>query len=197
MKISKLFRRLRIKSVGLLYLSFLRLNKRVQLGKDVRFYKIPSISVQKGTQLIIGDNVTINSDNWGYHINMHSRCKILLDRVGAKIYIGNNCRIHGSCLHAYKKISIGSNCLIAANSNIIDGNGHDLSFNDVSNRINTQGDSKEIIIGNNVWIGANVIVLPGVTIGNGSVISANSVVHKNIPPMVLAGGNPIQIIKEY
>ncbi|PLX05618.1 MAG: acyltransferase, partial [Marinilabiliales bacterium] len=61
----------------------------------------------------------------------------------------------------------------------------------------THGSAKEVIIEDNVWLGVNVVVLPGVRIGKGSVISANSVVHKDIPPMVLAGGNPIQIIKTF
>jgi acetyltransferase-like isoleucine patch superfamily enzyme len=86
--------------------------------------------------------------------------------------------------------------LIAANCQIFDGNGHDISFPDVGNRINTTGASKPIVIEDNVWIGANSIILPGVTIGRGSVISANSVVTKDVPPMVIAGGNPAIIIKD-
>ncbi|WP_394331444.1 acyltransferase [Williamwhitmania taraxaci] len=128
---------------------------------------------------------------------MHSPCKILIDRSGAEVYIGSNSRIHGSCIHAYKKIVIGKNCLIAANCQIIDGNGHSLSFPDTANRVNTIGNSHAIIIEDNVWLGTNVVVLPGVTIGHGSVISANSVVHKDVPPMVVAGGNPLQIIKSF
>ena len=85
--------------------------------------------------------------------------------------------------------------MIAANTNIIDCNGHNLSFNDPSNRINTHGVSKPIIIEDNVWIGANCMILPGVTIGEGSVISANSVVVKTIPSRVVAGGNPAKVIK--
>ncbi|MCK6604136.1 MAG: acyltransferase [Ignavibacteriaceae bacterium] len=139
----------------------------------------------------------INSDNRGYHLNMFNRCKILIDRPGASIAIGSNTRIHGTCLHAYKKIVVGKNCLIAANTQIIDGNGHDLLFENVEMRINSTGKAEEIIIEDNVWIGTGVIILPGVRIGNGSVITANSVVIKDIPPMVLAGGNPARIIKDY
>lgn len=56
--------------------------------------------------------------------------------------------------------------------------------------------AKPINIGNNVWIGGNVVVLPGVTIGDHSVIGAGSIVTKDIPPHVLAFGNPCQVIKE-
>ena len=53
-----------------------------------------------------------------------------------------------------------------------------------------------ITVGNNVWIGANVSVLPGVSIGDDAVIGAGSVVTKNIPSGVLAAGNPCRVIRE-
>lgn len=169
----------------------------IKLGTKVVFKNKPLLDIHKQATLTIGNNVTINSQNKGYHVNMFSRCKLMADRPNAIIHIGDNTRFHGSCIHAYKKISIGKNCLIAANCQIIDGNGHDISFPDVSNRINTRGGSKEVIIEDNVWLATGVIVLPGVTIGKGSIITANSVVHKDIPSMVIAGGNPIEIIKKY
>jgi acetyltransferase-like isoleucine patch superfamily enzyme len=170
---------------------------KIKLGKKVVFKKKPYLDIHKKALLIIGDNVLINSQNKGYHVNMFNSCKLMADRPDAIIEIGANTRFHGSCIHAYKKISIGKNCLIAANCQIIDGNGHDISFPNISNRINTIGSSKEVIIEDNVWLATGVIVLPGVTIGKGSIITANSVVHKDIPSMVIAGGNPINIIKKY
>lgn len=169
----------------------------IKLGTKVVFKNKPLLKIHKQATLTIGNNVMINSQNKGYHVNMFNRCKLMADRPNAIIHIGDNTRFHGSCIHAYKKISIGKNCLIAANCQIIDGNGHDISFPNVSNRINTRGSSKEVIIEDNVWLATGVIVLPGVTIGKGSIITANSVVHKDIPPMVIAGGNPIEIIKKY
>jgi len=158
---------------------------------------LPLIDIQKGSNLYIGVGVRLNSRNKGYHINMHSPVKLFADKPGAEIRIGDETRIHGACIHAYKLVEIGNNCLIAANCQIFDGNGHDLSFPDVKNRINTKGTCRPIKIEDNVWIGANSIVLPGVTIGKGSVISANSVVVKDVPSMVVAGGNPAKIIKDY
>lgn len=167
----------------------------INLGSNVIINGTPIIDIRCGCNLLIGHDVTLNSNNIGYHINMHSPVKLFADKIGSEIIIGARTRIHGSCIHAYKSIKIGENCLIAANCHIIDGNGHDLSFPDVDNRINTQGECRAVIIEDNVWLGANCIVLPGVTIGNGSVISANSVVTKNIPAMVVAGGNPAKEIK--
>ena len=55
---------------------------------------------------------------------------------------------------------------------------------------------RPIIVGNNVWFGGNVVVLPGVTIGDNCVIGAGSVVNKDIPSNVVAVGNPCKVIKE-
>ncbi|MDI1232162.1 MAG: acyltransferase [Methylobacter sp.] len=169
----------------------------IKIEGNINLINIPIIDIKPNSSLLIENNVTLNSNNNGYHINMHSPVKLMADRDGAVIKIGQNTRINGTCIHAYKSISIGRNCLIAANCQIIDGNGHDLSFPDVENRINTKGNAKEITIEDNVWIGANTFVLPGVRIGMGSVISANSVVKDDIPSMVIAGGNPAVIIKKY
>ncbi|MBA6301927.1 acyltransferase [Colwellia sp. MB02u-14] len=157
---------------------------------------IPMIDIWEKCQLIIDDGVVLNSRNKGYHINMHSPVKLLADSAGAVIKIGSNTRIHGTCIHANQSIKIGKNCLIAANCHIFDNNGHDISFPLVANRVNTKGKSIPVEIKDNVWIGANSIILPGVTIGEGSVISANSVVNIDIPAMVVAGGNPAIIIKK-
>ncbi|MDD4205659.1 MAG: acyltransferase [Candidatus Delongbacteria bacterium] len=169
----------------------------IQFGGGLILNGLPLFEIDDGASLEIGNNVTLTSWNKEYHINLHSPVKLYADRKGASIIIGDNSRIHGSCLHAYKKIRIGKNCLIAANCNIIDSNGHELSFNNPQNRINSKDEPKEVEICDNVWIGAGCIILPGVTVGEGSVISANSVVSKDIPPNVLAGGNPAVIIREY
>jgi acetyltransferase-like isoleucine patch superfamily enzyme len=183
--------------ISLFYSIYLELRYNVQLGDSVFFDKIPNIHLNKNCRLIIENNVRINSNNRRYHLNMHSRCKILLDKPDAAIFIGSNTRIHGSCIHAQKSIYIGKNCLIAANCQIIDSNGHLLSFDDVSNRINTYGVPKKIIINDNVWVGANCIILPGTIIGEGSVIGAGSIVNKEIPAYTFAAGNPIQLLKTF
>ncbi len=55
---------------------------------------------------------------------------------------------------------------------------------------------KPVKIGDNVWIGCNSIILKGITIGNGAVVAAGSIVTKDVPPKVLVGGNPAKVIKE-
>lgn len=61
----------------------------IELGSNVIFKKNPLIQLHPLAKLIIGDNVTINSDNYGYHVNMHSPAKLMADRPNAIIKIGN------------------------------------------------------------------------------------------------------------
>lgn len=167
----------------------------VSVGMRVRFKGIPVIQVQKGANVFLGNNVTLNSRNYGYHASMHSPVKLMADREGAVIWVGDNTRINGACLHAYVEIRVGKNCLIAANVQIIDSNGHDFSFFDPSMRISTTSEGRPVIIEDNVWIGLNSIILPGVRIGQGAVIGANTVVSRDVPPMVVFAGNPGRVVR--
>lgn len=169
----------------------------ISIAKSARILGPIKLKLYSGSHLIIKKGVILNSRNIDYHVNIYSPMKILTSSKKAIIIIGENTRIHGSCIHAREKITIGQNCLIAANCQIFDSSGHDLNFDNVENRINTRGSTKPIIIEDCVWIGTGSIILPGVKIGYGSVIAAGSVVNKNIPPMSIAGGNPVQIIKTY
>ena len=169
----------------------------LSLGKKVVFKNIPLVLKHPTAIIEIGENTTINSSNYGYHINMHTPCKLYADRASAIIKIGARCRIHGTCIHAYNRIIIGNNCLIAANSQIIDGHGHKLSFDNTSDRINTTDEGVPIIIEDDVWIGANCIIFGGSHIGKGAVISAGSIIKGNVPENSIYGGNPAKIIKQY
>lgn len=121
--------------------------------------------------------------------------KLMADRPEGCIKIGREILIHGSFLLAYKYIEIAKKCLIEANCQIIDCNGHLLSFDKVSNRINTNDDGVYVIIGDNVWIGTGTIISPGGQIGKGVVIAAGSIVTKDIPAMVIADDNLAKTIK--
>lgn len=90
------------------------------------------------------------------------------------------------------KVRIGDNAFIAPNVGIYTA-GHPL---DADRRNKGLEYAYPVTIGNNVWIGAGVIILPGVTIGDNAVIGAGSVVTKDIPANTLAVGNPCRVIRE-
>ncbi len=167
--------------------------KNLHVGKGIVINYWPSIVLHKNAKITLGENVLLNSSNRSYHVNMFSRVKLMCDKPHSIIRIGNNTRIHGSCIHAHERIEIGDNCLIAANCQIIDSNGHGTNLSD---RINSQGITRPVIIGDNVWIGTGCIILPGTKIGDGVVVSAGSVIKGEIPEHTVYGGNPAKFIKQ-
>ncbi len=100
-------------------------------------------------------------------------------------YINNNFAV----ISEGAGIEIGKQCLIGPGVSIFDSDFHGLV-----NRSEPQ--KSPIHIGDNVFIGANAIILKGVTIGNNSTIAAGAVVAKDIPANVVAAGNPAKVIKE-
>ena len=112
--------------------------------------------------------------------------------VGKYISIGEGCYFNaGTTFIDDWKIEIGKNCLFGPNVTLCT-TGHPISPN---HRMDGMY-SFPIKIGNTCWIGANVIVLPGITIGDHSVIGAGSVVTKDIPANVVAAGNPCRVLRQ-
>lgn len=118
---------------------------------------------------------------------------------GVNIEIGENTFVNTNCMFLDdNKIRIGKNGLIAPYVQIYTAS-HPLKAAD---RIYQEGEStryhtftKPVIIGDNVWIGGNSVIFPGVTIGNNVTIGAGSVVTKDLPDDVLAFGNPCRVVK--
>jgi acetyltransferase-like isoleucine patch superfamily enzyme len=195
LRIIDIIRRMVLKLYRVVNALTLRRMQGLELGNGVVIEGIPVIEIHNGARIIIHDNVELDSVDHQYHISMFSGVKLYAECSGTVISIGSDTRIHGSCLHAKCSITVGRRCLIAANCQIFDCSGHDLSFDNVANRINTYGVCRPIVIEDDVWIGAHAIILPGVRIGKGSIIGAGSVVTSNIPEMVVAAGNPAKVVK--
>lgn len=128
-------------------------------------------------------------------ISMGKSCRIRSNTSfycydGGKIEIGNNTFINEGCIISSRKfIKIGSNCNLGNNISIYD-NDHDYK-NSLDKYV-----SSKIIIGNNVWIGANCIILRGVSIGDNCVIAAGSIVRNNVPENSILYQKRNTIIKE-
>ena len=118
------------------------------------------------------------------------------------IEIGNNVQINDNVhIGAVESITIGDNVLIASKVFITDHNHGDYSGDKQDSPETIPHDrpiySKPVKIKKNVWLGEFVSVLSGVTIGEGSIIGAMSVVNKDIPPFTIAVGSPAKVIKKY
>ena len=101
-------------------------------------------------------------------------------------------QLHGLTILDVGKVTIGDNVMLAPNVSIYTA-GHPVH---PDSRNSGYEYGIPITIGNNVWIGGNAVILPGVTIGNNVVIGAGSVVTKDIPDNVIAAGNPCRILRK-
>jgi len=182
--------------VGFITKLIMLISSNVSGGKSLKVRGLVILNISRKGKLVIGKNVRLNSSNYDYHLNMFSPVKFYIEG-DAVVSIGDNSRLHGVCIHARSSIKIGKNCLIAANTNIIDCNGHGLSMEAPENRINSTGETYDVEIEDNVWIGAGVMILPGVKIGSGSVVGAGSIVVKSMPSMSLIAGNPARVVKTF
>ena len=161
--------------------------KEREKAKDLCFeYNLIKPSNRKEREQLIkkifaktGENILVESSfqcDYGYNIF-----------VGENFYMNHN----GVILDA-AKVEFGDNVFIAPNCGFYTA-GHPI---DIEQRNKGLEYAKPIKVGDNVWIGGNVVVLPGVTIGNNCVIGAGSIVVKNIPDNSIAVGNPCKVIKQ-
>jgi acetyltransferase-like isoleucine patch superfamily enzyme len=110
---------------------------------------------------------------------------------GASLTVGDNCSLaSGVQLEAWHDIRIGNSVLIGAFSTIFDDDRHDI---EPGGAARYRG---PLVIEDNVWMPHHVTVLPGVTIGEGSVIGAYSVVSRDVPPYSFAAGSPARVIRK-
>lgn len=143
--------------------------------------------------LNIGENVTIvNGSNYNRAGVNHPTQ--LVAAAGAVLKIGSNVGMSGSAIVCHENIEIGDHVLLGVNASIYDSDLHPIDH--LERRSSMKAKTAPVFIEDDVWLCANVLVLKGVRIGARSVIAANSVVTKDIPPDTLAAGNPASIIRQ-
>jgi acetyltransferase-like isoleucine patch superfamily enzyme len=130
---------------------------------------------------------------------------ISFDKEGACIKIGERVFIGGSLLVCADSIEIGDDVLISWGCTVVDHNSHAIGWKDRSQDVSKWFDgikdwnavqTAPVKIGARSWLGFNAIVLKGVTIGEGAIIGAGSVVTKDVPPYTIVAGNPARVIRE-
>lgn len=166
----------------------------ITYGKNLNLYGIPVIVKNKAASISIGENCHIKSAFLSNLLGLYQRT-IICARGKGIIELGNDVGISGATIYARAKISIGDKCIIGGNVKILDNDFHPA---DPVIRERTPSESygaAPIIIGRNVFIGCNSLILKGSRIGDNSVIGAGSVVSGIIPPNCMAAGNPAKIVK--
>ena len=129
---------------------------------------------------------------------------LTFDKNNASISIGKRVFMSGTIIAA-QSVEIDNDVLISWGTTIVDHNSHSISFSKRHNDATDWMDGKKnwdhvkispVKICDKVWIGFNVIILKGVTIGEGAVVGAGSIVTKDVPPWTIVAGNPARIIRE-
>lgn len=137
----------------------------------------------------------------------HVRGELLIFAHGGKITIGKYCYIgEHSKLWSASHIQIGDRVLIAHNVTILDNLTHPISASTRHDHYRTiiehghpqsiDLDEQPVEIGDDAWIGCMSVILRGVTIGQGAIIGAGSVVTSSVPPWTVSAGNPARVIRE-
>ncbi|NLL71243.1 MAG: acetyltransferase [Epulopiscium sp.] len=109
-------------------------------------------------------------------------------RIGERSGLGLHCRVQGP-------LTIGNHVMMGPDVLIYTRN-HQIQNAQIPMMDQGDGPTKPVVIEDDVWIGARVIILPGVTIGTGSVVGAGAVVTKDVEPYSIVGGNPAKLIKK-
>ena len=152
-----------------------------QLGRWVRLHG--RIHVSNQGEIRVGDRVVLLSRP--LPIVLHTL-------AGGRLDIGDRTVLnYGVDISAVEHVTIGADCLLGTQVSILDNDFHELTARD------RMPESRPVVIGDGVWLGNRVMILPGVKIGAGAAVGAGSVVMTDIPERCLALGNPARVIKKF
>jgi acetyltransferase-like isoleucine patch superfamily enzyme len=158
----------------------LKIRAKARLPLSVRLYG--RIYFRAGGDVEFGDGVSLVGTLVPIEIVSHE---------GSHISIGEHTFInYGASITAYREVRIGRHCLLGHHLRIIDRNEYGLEQREIA------PPAAPVLIEDHVWIGAHVIILPGIRIGRNSAIGAGSVVTKDVPPNCLVVGNPARVLRQ-
>jgi acetyltransferase-like isoleucine patch superfamily enzyme len=166
----------------------------ISWGDRSRFYGIPLIQKFRGSVIKIGDEFVCRSWVGSNPLAPNHPLVLATRNSSASISIGDGCGFTGNTIVAESRIEIGDRVYLGSNSIIVDTDFHPLKSENRS-LSPRKGETEAVRIDDDVFVGMNVIIMKGVHIGQGSVVGAGSVVTKDIPAGVVAGGNPARILK--
>ena len=159
-----------------------------QIG-DKNYIQLPH-TIKNPQNIYFSNNAYIGRNSTLISVSEH-KTGIPSISIGNNVWSTSNLQIYAS-----KNVTVEDDVIIAANVYITDSS-HDYSRGDIPYRVQGLTSPRPVLIGKGSWIGQNVCILPGVTIGEQCIIGANSVVNKDIPPFHIAVGAPAKIIKKW
>lgn len=167
----------------------------VSYGKNLKIYSAPLVCRHINSSIVLGNDVSILNYNMENPAGIAHKTVLATPVDGAKLVIGNNVGISGAVIYASREIIIKDNVNIGAGARIYDTDFHPI--NRYKRRTNDLDSIQfaPVLIEEDVWIGANAFILKGVTIGEGSIVAAGSVVVHDVPPNTIVGGSPAKVLK--
>ena len=172
----------------------------VALGNNSNMWSKIYLHVGENAKVSIGANFAFQSGD-NFNPLCHNTYGSIFVLDNATLTIGNDSGMSGGTIWATDSITIGDNVKIGANCTIIDGDIHSTDWrrrrDKRPNPQRMEYKHKPIFINDDVWLGANTIVLKGVTIGKRTIIGAGSVVTKDIPADCIAAGNPCKVLRQF
>jgi galactoside O-acetyltransferase len=168
-----------------------RLSPAVKIGRGtaIAWRRIRKVN---GNSLLVGEDSIVHAD-------------ISFEESGGEIRIGNRCFIGRSHLVCYRNIAVGDDVIMSWGVTIVDHDSHSIDWDKRRDDVRDWGRGRKdwthvphagVAVNDKAWIGFNVSILKGVTIGEGAVIGACSVVTRDIPPYTVAAGNPARVVRQ-
>ena len=168
----------------------------VEVGKGVVVYSTPIVSMARNSKIILGNGVTLLNNSIENPAGVFGKTVLATMLPNAFISIGDNSGLSGVTLCAFKSIKIGKNVKIGAEVKIYDCDFHPIDAQKRRLNMNEFSNMAPVVIDDDVWIGARAIILKGVTIGEGAIIGAGSVVTTDVRSFTIVAGSPAKYIKD-
>jgi acetyltransferase-like isoleucine patch superfamily enzyme len=165
----------------------------VSLGEGCSFYGPLLFNRTRHSRITVGMDCVFRSAYWSNPIGLNRPCMLSTLKPEAELLIGQGCGLSGTVISAAESVILGREVRCGANVTITDSDWH-------SPECPGEGPATAphapVVIEDGAWLGLNVVVLKGVTIGRGSVVAAGSVVVDSVPPRVVAAGQPARVVRE-
>ena len=166
----------------------------VAWGRDWRIFGRPILQRHRGSQINVGDGLSLRS--WPRSNPLAPTAPVVLStrRANAELTIGDDCGFTGTTLVAADRVVIGDRVLVGGNASIVDFDFHPLTPEARAENINA-GTAAPIVIEDDVFVGVDALILKGVTVGEGAVVGAGSVVTQDVSPRTVVAGNPATVVR--
>lgn len=167
----------------------------VAWGRGWRVLGMPIIQRHRSSTIVLGDGIYLRSWPRSNPLVPHHPVVLATRMAGARIEVGENCGFSGTTFVAAEQITVGNRVQIGSNASVVDTDFHPLRPEVRRENFNA-GARAPIVIEDDVFVGMDSLILKGVTVGEGSVVGAGSVVSRDVPPGAVVAGNPATVVTE-